>query len=292
LSDESARQPTFGVHSSLYIPDREVAVKTGTTNNNKDAWTIGYTPSLVVGVWAGNNDNTPMKKGGAALAGPIWNNFMSAALENMPNEDFEKPDLTVDPTLKPILRGFWQGNETYLVDKISGKLATADTPKETVEERPVTNVHSILYWVDRDDILGPPPSHPESNPQFLHWEIPVQRWWSENKYRYPTAYQPTSSDDVHTDSSAPVVTILQPNSQAVYPADQAINLTISSSGPFPLQKIDIFVNGDYLGTDQPPFNYSFAPAGLKNLQNVNEIKIIAYDSAYNHSEAVSTFRVE
>ena len=69
MSDEQARLPTFGSHSALFIPGKDVAVKTGTTNNNKDAWTIGYTPSISVGVWAGNNDNQPMKKGGSAAAG-------------------------------------------------------------------------------------------------------------------------------------------------------------------------------------------------------------------------------
>ncbi|PIP68939.1 hypothetical protein COW91_02080, partial [Candidatus Nomurabacteria bacterium CG22_combo_CG10-13_8_21_14_all_32_8] len=86
LSDEKSRVPTFGSHSILFIPGKDVAVKTGTTNNNKDAWTIGYTPSIVVGVWAGNNDNKPMKKGGSAVAGPIWNKFINEALKVLPNE--------------------------------------------------------------------------------------------------------------------------------------------------------------------------------------------------------------
>ena len=186
LSDEKSREPTFGAHSSLYIPGKDVAVKTGTTNSNKDAWTIGYTPSLVVGVWAGNNDNTPMKKGGSAVAGPIWNNFMNEALKNLPNESFETPDLAVEPTtVKPVLRGFWQGNENFFIDKISGKLATEFTPKETIEEKVITEVHTILYWINRKDITGPPPNDPEDDPQFGNWEIPVQNWWAQNKYSYP-----------------------------------------------------------------------------------------------------------
>src|SRR3989338_2663245 len=132
LSDEAARQPTFGSHSPLYIPDRSVAVKTGTTNNNKDAWTIGYSPSAVVGVWAGNNDNKPMKKGGVSLAGPIWNKFMNEIIKTLPYDSFEAPDLDVDPmTVKPVLRGSWQGNENFFIDKVSGKLATEFTPRET-----------------------------------------------------------------------------------------------------------------------------------------------------------------
>ena len=202
MSDEQARLPTFGSHSALFIPGKDVAVKTGTTNNNKDAWTIGYTPSISVGVWAGNNDNQPMKKGGVSMAGPIWNKFMNEALKNLPDEKFEMPNLDVEPRqVKPILRGFWWGNENFFIDKISGKLATNFTPIETLQEKVITNVHSILYWVDRNDILGAPPVNPSDNPQFSHWEISVQNWWAQNKNRYPIttlSEKPTAIDDVHT----------------------------------------------------------------------------------------------
>ncbi|NVN97488.1 penicillin-binding protein, partial [Candidatus Nomurabacteria bacterium] len=123
MSDEKSRIPTFGANSVLNIPGHEVAVKTGTTNNNKDAWTIGYTPSVVVGVWVGNNENTPMKKGGAALAGPIWNKVISEYLKDKPAEFFEKPE-PINTSIPPILRGFWQGGETFITDSISGGLAT------------------------------------------------------------------------------------------------------------------------------------------------------------------------
>ena len=62
LSDNKARTPAFGANSPLYFPDRPVAAKTGTTNDYKDAWVLGYTPNIAVGAWFGNNDNTPMEK--------------------------------------------------------------------------------------------------------------------------------------------------------------------------------------------------------------------------------------
>jgi membrane peptidoglycan carboxypeptidase len=78
LSDDAARAFVFGAASTLTLPDRPVAAKTGTTNNYVDAWTWGYTPSLVAGVWAGNTDNTPLKPGfgGGRVAGTILNRFM------------------------------------------------------------------------------------------------------------------------------------------------------------------------------------------------------------------------
>ena len=273
-----------------------MAVKTGTTNDDKDAWTIGYTPSIVVGVWAGNNDDTPMHSGGSAVAAPIWNQVMSYALKTLPNETFEKPDLETDPTaVKPVLRGEWQGNENFFIDKISGLLATANTPKETMEEKVVTNVHSILFWVDKNDILGPPPSNPESDPEFEHFEIPVQNWWAQNKSKYPIitlADKPTALDNVHTDANKPIVSIVEPDATTIYDPTQKINLKKSSSSTYPLLKMDIFINGVYLQTIQTPFNFSFMPSALQNLQSENDLKIISYDSVYNTSETDSTFKVQ
>jgi len=81
LSDNKARTPMFGPKSALYFENYQVAAKTGTTNNFKDAWTIGYTPSLVAGVWVGNNDNSPMaRQPGVVLAAPIWRQFMEKAV--------------------------------------------------------------------------------------------------------------------------------------------------------------------------------------------------------------------
>lgn len=84
LSDNAARTPTFGPRSDLFIPDRQVAVKTGTTNNLRDNWTIGYTPDRLVAVWVGNNDNTPMSyvASGVTGASPIWKKIMGKLVEN------------------------------------------------------------------------------------------------------------------------------------------------------------------------------------------------------------------
>ncbi|MBI3305570.1 penicillin-binding protein [Candidatus Nomurabacteria bacterium] len=296
LSDEKARIPTFGAHSSLYIPGKTVAVKTGTTNNNRDAWTIGYTPSLVVGVWAGNNENTPMKKGGAAVAGPIWNKFITEALKSLPDEKFEQPKTEEDPnTIKPVLRGFWQGNEGFLVDKISGKLASPNTPKETIEQKVITNVHTILYWVDKNDIMGPPPLNPASDSQFTHWEVPIQNWWAQNSWKYGITTindKPIAIDDVHTDNARPIVSIIEPNNFTTYRANQKINLKIISSGPYPLLRTDVFINDAYIGTYGYPSFVSFTPSELSNLRAENELKIVAYDNAYNKNEISVTFKVD
>ena len=89
LSDNEARTPLFGPYSSLYLPNFQTAAKTGTNQDYKDAWTIGYSPSLVCGVWAGNNNSSPTDdKPGVTLAAPIWKSFMEKALEKLPKENF------------------------------------------------------------------------------------------------------------------------------------------------------------------------------------------------------------
>jgi len=94
LSDNEARTPAFGPNSQLYIPGREVAVKTGTTQNMRDNWTIGYTPTRLVAVWVGNNDNSPMSwvASGVTGASPIWRKIIDKVLANQPTETFPKPD--------------------------------------------------------------------------------------------------------------------------------------------------------------------------------------------------------
>jgi membrane peptidoglycan carboxypeptidase len=92
LSDNAARTFIFGARSPLYFPNYNVAVKTGTTSDYKDGWIIGYTPSVVAGVWAGNSNNVAMKKEpGSVIAGPIFHVFMEKILPNYSEESFPAP---------------------------------------------------------------------------------------------------------------------------------------------------------------------------------------------------------
>jgi 1A family penicillin-binding protein len=104
LSDNKARAPMFGFNSYLKLKNYKAAAKTGTTQDYRDAWIVGYTPNLVTGVWVGNNDNSPLfKKPAVSLAGPIWNEFMEVALKSFPKEDFVPPGKRL--AKKPILQG-------------------------------------------------------------------------------------------------------------------------------------------------------------------------------------------
>jgi 1A family penicillin-binding protein len=156
LSNNALRAPAFGSSSYLHFPGQDVAVKTGTTNDYKDAWIVGYIPSVAVGSWAGNNNNTSMTKNVAGyIVAPMWNEFMLEVLKKYPNERFNSPDPELDDSLKPVLRGVWQGER---------------------------GVHSILYYLDKDNPRGPAPSNPSNDPQFRLWEPPVASWAERQGY--------------------------------------------------------------------------------------------------------------
>ncbi len=294
LSDNVARVPTFGANSSLVVPGVDVAVKTGTTNNNKDAWTIGYTPNVVVGAWVGNNDNKPMKKGGAALAGPVWNQVMSEAVKLYPQVSFTKPD-AIDKNLPPVLRGFWRGNETFVIDSISKKLATEFTPENTKQEISITNVHTILYWINKDNPLSSRTPGSSNDSLFSHFEYGIQRWWASNSYKYPyisASSVPTSYDNIHTANSKPIVEFSNINQTDIYDRNIEMKINIISKNSIPLQKIDIFVNNVYIkSTKTAPFSFSLNPMDIQNLGPQNTIRAIAYDIYGNSGESSLVFQV-
>ncbi len=152
LSDNQARAFIFGQNNFLTLPDRPVAAKTGTTNDYRDAWTLGYTPSLAAGVWAGNNNNQEMSRGadGSVVAAPIWQAFMRKALEKTPLEPFTPPQAII-------------------------------TGKPTLDGQPTEIHHSILHYLRKDDPRGEPPVDPVLDPQYLNWEAAVARWASEQQ---------------------------------------------------------------------------------------------------------------
>ncbi len=180
LSDNKLRTPAFGENNPLVVPGYEVAAKTGTTNNYRDGWLLGASPTLAAGVWAGNNDNHPMHPGAAGVyvAAPIWHNFMKEALTKFPKEDFDKAEKI--ETGKDIL----DGKIEFKMEKIrvceyrSGKYCLANNycPEDEVKKKKFFNGHTILYYVDREDPTGDPPDDPTDDPQFEKWEEAVLEW--------------------------------------------------------------------------------------------------------------------
>lgn len=164
LSDDAAKYPTYPPGSPIFFPGYHVAAKTGTTNDTRDAWVIGYTPKVVVGTWAGNNDNTPMvKKVAGLIVVPMWHDFFAKVLARIGDTPFPEPRGTTTASDKPILRGIWEGSDTS-IDPATGRT------------RVVIDLHSILYSVDKRNPRGARLENPQNDPQFTRWEWAVQTW--------------------------------------------------------------------------------------------------------------------
>lgn len=179
LSDDWARMGTFGEGSVLQL-DRPAAVKTGTTSDWRDNWTVGYTPELVVGVWTGNADNSPMRGvSGISGAAPIWHDFMLAALKGKPAHSFSRPEGLVEAkicALSGLQAGphcphqhtelFIAGTEpqtecdwhrAFYIDKSTGLPAQSDTPLQRIVERVYTILPpELAEWGRAHGIEGPP----------------------------------------------------------------------------------------------------------------------------------------
>ena len=110
------------------------------------------------------------------IVAPMWNAFMQEVLRTTPEQPFPEGIYNDPATLKPVLRGIWQGGQSVIVDKLTGGPATDATPPDRREERVVQNVHSILYWLDKNDPRGPQPAHPETDSQYDHWEYAIERY--------------------------------------------------------------------------------------------------------------------
>ena len=294
LSDNTARTPAFGARSPLYFEGRDVAVKTGTTNDYKDAWTIGYTPSFALGAWVGNNDNSSMEKKVAGyIVTPMWNEFMKYVLQNTPDEKFDKLSRVYDKKLKPVLRGVWKGSNNYFIDKISGKLATEYTPDELKEERIITQIHNILYWVDKKNPRGPFPANPENDYQFNLWEKPVRDWVEKQNIIEETEdVKPKEYDDIHKPELSPVIEILSPADNSEININKKTNIIVKNSGKFPISKIDFFINDVFIGSSKSsPYNFSFIPSKISSINTINKLKVVVYDSVLNKNEKTINFKI-
>lgn len=151
LADTNARAGLLGSSlGSTIFPGYDVALKTGTTNDFRDAWAMGYTPSIVAGVWAGNNNNKQMVSQGSSLVAaiPIWAQFMKEVLPLFPTGE------TLNKSNGPTTgKAFIDG-----------------------EYAPGGQLHNELFWINRSDFAGAQPSNPQSDSQYNNWETSVQVW--------------------------------------------------------------------------------------------------------------------
>jgi len=287
ISDDSARAYVFGAGGKLTLPGRPVAAKTGTTNDYRDAWTMGYTPSLVAGVWVGNNDNTEMKKGadGSIVAAPIWNDYLQKALAGTPVESF--PTVEIKPTGKPVLDGDIAAQKIIKIDKFSGKLATEFTPTSAIVEKTYTDAHNILHYVYKDDPLGAAPLDPAgADSAYNSWEGAVQKWL-EKKYGaggVVSEKPPTEFDNIHIEANKPTIFIVSPSNGATVEAN-FLNVSVNASAPRGVNRAEYYIDNKLIAsTTSYPFDLSYQLNSYL-AKGYHKLKARAYDDVDNSNEA-------
>lgn len=261
LSDNSARSAVFGPNSVLNFGSRPVAVKTGTTQGFMDAWTVGYTPSLAVAVWVGNNDNDEMRNAdGSVVAAPIFRQFLLAALEGKPAEQFNRPEtisnVTVDklsaklptedsPTTIVDIFAPWQKptekdnvHVRVKINKVNGKLATEFTPENLVEEKLFTVINS-------------------ERPDRPTWQNPVLAW--ARGAGYNMSAPPTEQDDMYDEDKIPRVNFKNLQNGAVISNSMVIET--DASAHYGVTRVRIFIDNTLIsGRSSAPYNFSFNPS--------------------------------
>ena len=284
LSDNQARAYVFGESNYLTLSDRPVAAKTGTTNDYRDAWTIGYTPQVATGVWVGNNDNSEMNRGadGGVVAAPIWQKYMKEAVASYPVKDFIKPSYSIPN--KPMLGGESSGVKVK-IDKMSGLLATEATPEHLVEEKTFKQAHSILYYVNKDDPLGAQPKDPNNDEYYKYWEEAVEKW--AKKEGIINENPPTEFDNIHKLSDKPQVNLISPTNNETLSSER-VSLEAQANAPRGINKIEFYLDNKLINTIyQPPYIYNYSiPYTYLNGPHLFTVK--AYDDLENVSQSQAT----
>ncbi len=301
ISNNTNRAWIFGENNPLRFDNRPVAAKTGTTNEWRDGWTIGYTPSLAVGVWAGNNDNSIMAPGadGAYVAAPLWRAFMDKALSNVAIQDFPKynPDDEIGDgdgkTNKPMLNGQIEKEESIKVCEIPGKdkgycLANKYCPDNLTDKKDFISPHSILYYVDRSDPRGPAPDKPQSDSQYKEWEKAVNKWYDDNKPKHTVLDTPPTDECKESDFSS-----YRPSIRLNVSDTSSSELSISSdaSAPYGVSTISYTVDGKDAGSTTNPSSSVKVSVADKNNASV-KVEVTLKDNNGNTATDSKTVNVK
>lgn len=274
LSNNENRAWVFGENNPLRFNSRQVVAKTGTTNEFRDGWTVGYTPSLAVGVWAGNNDNSPMTEGadGVNVAAPIFRAFLDKTLTNYPIEEFPKynPEDEIGDgegkTNKPLLAGKVEMEEDLKVCEIPNKkdkycLANKYCREDDVDKKDFVSDHDILHYVDRKDPRGPIPSEPNRDSQYKNWEKAVENWYEKQKDAVVADPPEDDCKESDFDDYKPKVTLSLPGSTS----SSTLTLKVSTDAPYGVDKVVYYVDGNEVGSsNNKPYSYDYSIPDSKN----------------------------
>jgi hypothetical protein len=219
----------------------------------------------------GNNDNSPIAKQVAGyITGPMWHEYMDYLLSTLPNQKFNKPEDKDLSNLKPILRGEWGTGGSTIVN--------SDGTTSVVGGA----AHTILYYVNKDNPLGPAPRDPYNDPQFSYWEYAIQAWAGGTGYSVGSPSTPTGGANPNSIS----LTITSPQNNATYITGSRVDASIQISSANPINKADYFLQGAYLGSSlYGPYGFSFVLDDSNSSPGSNTLRVIVTDSTGAQKDA-------
>lgn len=234
LSDNNARLDAFGPSSLLNIPNKTVAVKTGTTNDKRDNWTAGYTNGIIIVTWVGNNDNTPMNQkiaSGITGASPIWNQIMKAALKTYPDGIPTKPDGVEATEIDSRLGGKVKDDdhkrsEYFLADTAPKDIASGYQKikiSKNQSDKKANDYEISAGQYDERDFIVLSESDPVSTDGKNRWQEGIEAWikeQSDNIYKIPqetSDFKPQPTNTPAPTSPPPSATAVPPTSTPVVP---------------------------------------------------------------------------
>jgi len=295
LSDNNARMDVFGPNSYLNVPGKTVSIKTGTTNDKRDNWAVGYTKSITVGVWVGNNDNSAMNPNiasGATGASPIWYRLMRELLkkynDGIPDKTDKVEALTVDAYLGGLPKDgyptrseyFIKGTEPKETSPFYKKLKISKSNGKLANE---VEVKSGNY--EEKDFIVITESDPVSTDGKNRWQEGIDAWareQSDSKYHAPTEISDASADSV-------IVSIKSPSDHANLSSGN-IEIKAKIVSLSSIKNIKIFLNGTELKNIDGN-NTEINEAVVLENDKVYELKIRAVNDKDKTGESTIKFGV-
>jgi len=250
LSDNNARIEEFGPNSYLNVPGKTVSVKTGTTDDKRDNWTVGYTKSITVGVWVGNNDNSPMNPkiaSGATGASPIWYRIMRELLSKKYEDGImDKPDkvkaITIDAFLGGLPKDGYPTRSEYFIEGMEPKDISPWYKKLKISKsngKLANEVEVKSGNYEEKDFIVITESDPVSTDGKNRWQEAINAWagqQGDNKYKPPTETSDASSDSV-------IISIKSPSNQTTVTSGN-LNIKAKIVSLDKLKSVKINLNGE------------------------------------------------
>ncbi len=281
LSDNKARSQMFGSRNYLNLGERPVAAKTGTTQDYRDAWAVGYTPSLVAGVWVGNNDNSEMRRAdGSQVAAPLWQAFMKQSLATISPEPFKSyAKYQLD---KMILHGKYNEVMARVCEQNGQYLHESCCDEDELEEKKFREVHTILHYVDKDNPRGPVPENPAADPMYERWEKAIQEWLKKPGVQISAEMPPQATCEYHATQYQPTISLKEPAENATIENNE-VEIVADGEAHFGFKKAEFYLDNTLFFIDHSPPPYTTTYVSYDQ-PGFHTLKVVAYDLYGNRAE--------